>query len=148
MMFTHSTQIAANPPVVWSVLSDLERWPEWTPTVRRLEILEGRELGIGLRVRIEQPRLRPAVWAVTECTPLESFTWVSRFAELSITASHLVEPSESGSKITLVLRYGGVLRWPVARIAGGITARYLQAEATGLRAKAEALRSHEPAAVA
>ena len=31
--FSRSIQIAAPVEVVWAILSDGERWPEWTPTV-------------------------------------------------------------------------------------------------------------------
>jgi len=32
--------IAAPPGGVWAVIADVERWPEWTPTVTRLQRLD------------------------------------------------------------------------------------------------------------
>jgi uncharacterized protein YndB with AHSA1/START domain len=32
----HEIEIAAPPEVVWDVLTDLERWPEWNPAVKSM----------------------------------------------------------------------------------------------------------------
>ena len=36
MEIEHSLEIAAPVAEVWEVLLDLERWPQWAPSVRRL----------------------------------------------------------------------------------------------------------------
>lgn len=38
MRHDSSADIPAPRDEVWEVLADVERWPEWTPTVRRLEV--------------------------------------------------------------------------------------------------------------
>lgn len=43
------TRIAAPPSIVWDVLTDLERWPDWNPDVRSLK-LEG-PLAVGTTFR-------------------------------------------------------------------------------------------------
>jgi len=60
--FAISVDIAAPPPVVWAVMRDVERWPEWTTTVTRIERLDSGPLTVGSRLRIRQPKLLPADW--------------------------------------------------------------------------------------
>lgn len=37
MQFTITTEVDAPPEVVFAVLGEVELWPEWTPTVTRVE---------------------------------------------------------------------------------------------------------------
>jgi carbon monoxide dehydrogenase subunit G len=41
MDYQVSVDIAAPPDVVWSVMADVERWHEWTPSVRGIRLLDG-----------------------------------------------------------------------------------------------------------
>ena len=47
------SRIDASPEDIWRVLVDVERWPEWTPSITRLEKLDPGDLRVGQRVRIE-----------------------------------------------------------------------------------------------
>jgi len=51
---------------VWQVLSDVTRWPQWLPTVTRVVALNGESIVVGARCLVQQPRLKPAVYTVTE----------------------------------------------------------------------------------
>jgi len=59
-----STTIDAPIDIVWSVLVDVERMPEWTPSMQSVHLLEGPALRRGSRVRIKQPRLAASTWTV------------------------------------------------------------------------------------
>lgn len=37
MQFTRTTEVDAPPEVVFAVMREVERWPEWTPTVTAIE---------------------------------------------------------------------------------------------------------------
>ncbi len=67
--------IDADAARVWEILSDVERWPEWTPTVTSVERLDRRPFGVGSRFRIRQPKLPTAVWTVTTLEPGCYFEW-------------------------------------------------------------------------
>src|SRR5581483_7443607 len=64
--FRITVDINAPPDRVWAVMRDIERWPEWTPTVRKIRRLDNGSLAVGSRARIWQPKLPPAKWRVTE----------------------------------------------------------------------------------
>ncbi len=66
--FSHVSHIAALPQLVWSVMVDVERWPDWTSSVARVKLISRGPLRVGSRVRIHHPNLPPAFWKVTENT--------------------------------------------------------------------------------
>jgi carbon monoxide dehydrogenase subunit G len=80
--FTTSIEIAATPARVWDVLSDVERWHDWTPSIERITPLDDAPLGVGSKVRIEQPKLRPATWKITSWEPGRGFSWESAGARI------------------------------------------------------------------
>ena len=88
--------IAGPPERVWSVVVDVDGWPERVPTVTSVERLDEGPLVVGSRTRLQQPRLPTAVWTVTELTPGRSFTWESSSPGVTVTASHVVEPHPEG----------------------------------------------------
>jgi carbon monoxide dehydrogenase subunit G len=135
--FSTTVTIAATPLHVWEVLVDVERWADWTPTVRRIERLDAGPLEVGSRVRIDQPKLRPAIWTVTAWEPEVGFTWVSRSPGLVATGLHAIEASADGSRITLRVHFGGLLASVVGVLASGLTRTYLGLEAAGLKARCE-----------
>jgi uncharacterized protein YndB with AHSA1/START domain len=138
--FSTSVLILAGPRRIWQVLTDVERWPEWTASIGRIERPVPASLAIGSKVRIEQPKLRPAVWTVTEWQPEHRFTWVSGFPGATITAEHVINAGPAGSTVVLTLRMGGLLGTPFARFVGTLIERNLALEAAGLKQRSEAVR--------
>ena len=130
--------IAAPPARVWPIMSDVEHWHEWTPSIRKVVRLDSGPMAVGSRVRVHQPRLPVAFWRVTEWRPGESFTWVSRNPAVQVTARHAIEPIAGGSRVTLSLQYEGIFGALLARLTRGITERYVGLEAKGLKARSEA----------
>lgn len=137
MDFEVSVDIAAPPDVVWSVMSDAERWHEWTPSVRAVRMLDKGPLGIGSRALIRQPKFPPAVWKVTELEPGRSFTWKTGAPGMWAYGRHSVAPIQGGSRATLHLHYEGPLGRLLARMTRDITNRYLGYEAAGLKKRSE-----------
>jgi uncharacterized protein YndB with AHSA1/START domain len=129
--------IAAPPARVWDVMSDVERWPEWTASVTSVRRLDDGPFRVGSRARIRQPRLPPATWTVTELVVGQTFTWVAAGPGFRSIGSHSVRPEGSGSVATLTLDQAGPLGVLVARLTAGLADRYLTLESEGLRKRAE-----------
>jgi hypothetical protein len=79
----------------------------------------------------------PAVWKITKLEAGRSFTWVSKSPGVQAVASHIVEPAERGSRVTLSVEFEGVLGGLASRLFGKLTAEYMQIEAAGLKRHCE-----------
>src|SRR5215471_13334100 len=107
--FRIAVAIDAPPDRVWSVMRDVERWPEWTPTVRRTRRLDSGPLAVGSRAIIWQPKLLPAKWIVTQLDDQgRSFTWITRAPGMRLEACHRVEELGDRSRATLSIQFAGL----------------------------------------
>ena len=136
MNFNRTIEIAAPPERVWALMSDVERWPEWTPSVTSVELLDHEPLKLGSRAGIRQPKLRPAVWKVTEISN-RSFTWKTGNLLVWVLGRHWVEPAGQGSRASLSLQFGGLLGWLFGWLFRDLNNRYLDLEAKGLKRRSE-----------
>lgn len=134
--FSKTISIAASPAEVWRVLADVERWPQWTKSVKSVQRLDQSPLAVGSQVRIEQPKLRPAIWTVTVWKPEKSFTWVSK-SGVTVTGVHEIIPTPNGCDVVLTIHFGGFLGGVVGFFAGRLTTEYMAMEANGLKQRAE-----------
>jgi carbon monoxide dehydrogenase subunit G len=131
-------EVDAPPAVLWAVLTDLRRWPDWIPSIRSIELLDA-PFGPSARVRITQPKLRPTVYTVSTFEPDSAFDWVATTPGVTTRATHDVTPLDGGrrSGLTLGIEQHGALAPIVKLMAGRLIRRYVQLETTGLKAAAE-----------
>jgi uncharacterized protein YndB with AHSA1/START domain len=132
-----SVTIQASQETVWSVLSDVAAWPSWLPTVTSVEPQDGRELKLGARYRVVQPKLRPGIWSVTALEPPRRFTWEARWPGLRAVGDHVVERAGGGCEVRLGMAFSGLLGGLVGLLARSITESYLAQEAASLQARVE-----------
>jgi carbon monoxide dehydrogenase subunit G len=128
---------AARAEVVWRILADVEHWPDWTPTVLGVEPLGQAGLKVGARYRVTQPKLRPAVYQVTECTPNEAFTWVQRFPGGAMIADHRLAPGDGGTKVELSFSSSGLVANLVSMMFSKLIREYVATEARSLKRQCE-----------
>jgi uncharacterized protein YndB with AHSA1/START domain len=138
MRFETTVQIAADPSRIWSTWLDVERWSEWTTSVDSSERLDEGEFGVGSKARVKQPKMRVAVWEVTEVEPDRSFVWTTRTGGVTMVASHVIEPGADAATVRLSLDLTGPLSGLLGWLMGGRIRSYLQAEADGVKAHCEA----------
>lgn len=139
MEFQISTEIAAPADIVWAVMSDVERWPEWTASVSHVRRWQRqRPFAVGSRALVLQPKLPPAVWTVTSLTDGREFIWRAGLPGWWTIGGHRVEPlGPSSARATLSLVFKG---WLAARLAGRmreLVESYVGMELRGLKARSE-----------
>lgn len=137
--FSTSLLINANQEAVWNVLSDVVRWPLWTPTVTEVEALNTPELKLGNRFKVVQPKLQPAEWTVTELSK-SNFKWEAKSLGMHMAADHILQPGNAKQQtlLTLTFTFNGWLGKLIGKLYGKITKEYLQTEAQSLKDKVEA----------
>ena len=147
--FRYDVEIRVSPSRVWSVLLDVERWPEWTTSVSRIQRMDLGPLTLGSRTRIWQPRLMPAVWCVTSLDEgRRVFGWTTRTLGVKIVGRHQVDAFKNHSRVALSLHYTGPLSVVVARVYRDLIWDYLRREGNGLKEFCENLPvSHTAARV-
>ena len=129
-------EIAAPSERVWTVIADVERWHEWTPSITSIRLLDG-PMAVGARAEVRQPKLPPLVWRVTALEPGRFFDWEVRSPGAHTVGSHRVEPRVSGSLATLSLVQSGPIGWLVGRMMLDLTREYVSMEAAGLKKRSE-----------
>jgi hypothetical protein len=134
--FSIDVDIAAPPDRVWSIMSDVEKWHEWTPSVTSVKRRDRGPFRPGSQAWIRQPKFPPALWTVTDVSD-KSFTWVSRAPGMVVTARHFVTPVGDRSRATLSLNFAGLLGPFFGRLTSNINNRYLAMEAAGLKQRSE-----------
>ena len=135
--FSITVEIDAPKERVWAVMSDVERWAEWTPSVKSIERLVPGPLAVSSRLNIRQPKFPPTIWTVTAMGPGHSLTLKAGSPGVWVIARHWVEPSPNGCRATLSLRFDGVFGGIVGRLTKRLSEQYLQYEATGLKRRSE-----------
>jgi uncharacterized membrane protein len=133
--------IDAPPETVWAVISDVERWHEWTESITSVRLLDAAPLRVGSRAKIKQPRFPAIVWTVTSLDPGRSFTWEARTLGAHTIGRHsVVARTGGGSTATLALVQTGWLARLIAPWTDPISRRYVEMEAEGLKRRCESRR--------
>ncbi|TQF05683.1 polyketide cyclase [Kitasatospora acidiphila] len=138
MFHREQVEIEAEPAAVWAVLTDVQHWHTWTPSIELIRRPDPeRPFGVGSRVWIKQPRLRGAHWQVTAYEPERSFVWHTRAPGAKTEAGHQLQATPTGTRVTLDLRLTGPLALLGRLLYGRLIRRYLALEALGLKTQCE-----------
>ena len=136
--FQIETEINASAELVWATMRDVERWPEWTPTVTSVRLRTPPPLAVGSRVVIRQPKLPPALWRVGELDDsLRRFTWVNSALGVRVIATHFAVPFGERSRASFSLRFEGLFAEILGFATRKLNNRYLAMEAQGLKSRVE-----------
>lgn len=138
MKIENVMNIDTPPEVVWAVTVDVERWPEWTPTVESIRRIDQGTFASRSSAWIKQPGLPETRWLVTALTPGESFRWETRIRGIHFVATHELTAIPTGTRSVLRVEVFGFLArllWPLIRSS---IRRSLNKENAGLKKRCEA----------
>lgn len=141
MHLQNSAFIEAPQDVVWGVTENIERWPEWTPTMSSVERLNDGEFDVGSVALIKQPGLPRSKWVVTAMERGKRFVWECKVCGMRMKATHELSSRDLRTENTLRLEITGIaaaLLWPICYFAAR---RALRLENIGLKKQCEQLVS-------
>ncbi len=105
-------QIEATPEVVWSILTDLDKYAEWNPFIRKAKGKVG--VGEKLEVCISPPNGKEMIFKPTVKSVLKNseFRWLGRFLFLGVfDGEHIfsITPNEKGCLLVQKENFSGLL---------------------------------------
>ena len=139
MQTTQKFVTRASPEAVWGILEDVESWPQWTPTVLKVKPLDDGGLRAGAKYEVTQPKLRPAVYEVTDCIPTRAFTWVQKMPGAALVADHRIIPSGSSTEVELSFWSEGLLGNLIGKFFSKMICEYVATEAKSLKSRCEVI---------
>ena len=120
------------------MVNDVERWSEWTASIRKIERLGSGQLGRGSQARRHQPRFPVLVWKVTEYEPGSGFTWEVRTFGAHTIGEHWIERKSANlCTVRLKIIQRDFLVPILAPFMNKITRDYMNMEAQGLKSRCE-----------
>lgn len=137
MRVSDAIPIGAPAEVVWAVTVDVERWPEWTPTMTSVSRLDTGPLKLGSIARITQPMQPPSEWVVTELVDGRRFAWETLRWGLHMIATHEIVPEGAGTRNVLHLAAEGAVAWLLRPLLRFAFRRVLARENRGLERRCE-----------
>ena len=136
--YEETVDIDAPPAIVFDILTDVERWSEWTASIRSIKRLEPGVLAEGSTARVHAAGVPAGQFQVTAFEPGRSFVWSSKpMPGVTADAGHEVEPANAGSRVKLWVRSRGPLAWLLHPMMIRSARRNVPVEAAGLKRRSE-----------
>lgn len=131
----------ASPEQVFAVLADHERWPEWFPNVKRVEVLGPAE-GVGARRRVSIPGAqveeRFIAWDVGQRWSFTGTAAKPGFVRSLVEDCQLAPHGDGGTAITYTMHLDPApLFRPLLVVAKGTLAKNLDTAMAALARRAE-----------
>ena len=136
MRFSASVEINAAPEKAWSLVNNVEQWPEWIPSLKKIERVTEGPLGVGSRVLVVARSLITVnlLMTVTEFTAGRRVVMEGKVLGVSMTRYYELEPlGQNRTKLTAGGEVSGILAFLVRRGGQKVSEDIVQ----GLKKKVE-----------
>jgi uncharacterized membrane protein len=130
MRFESSIDINAPAEKVWALVDKLEEWPQWMPSIKKIERLSERPLTAGsqLSVTAEVSGLTVTLlMTITEFIPQRSVVLEGKALGTNLTRFYTLEPVNGKTKVTIGGDVSGALAWLARRGGQAVSAEIAQA---------------------
>jgi carbon monoxide dehydrogenase subunit G len=118
MRFESSIDINAPVEEVWALVDKLEEWPQWMPSIKKIERLSEGPLAVGSQLSVTAEVSGFAVtllMTITEFVPQRSVVLEGKALGTELTRFYNLEPVNGKTKVTVGGDVSGALAWLASR---------------------------------
>ena len=118
MRFESSVDVKAPVEKVWTLIDRLEEWPQWMPSIKKIERLSKEPLTVGsqLSVMAKVSGLTVTLlMTITEFVTERTVIMKGKALGTSVTRFYTLEPLNRKTKVTIGGEVSGVLAWLARR---------------------------------
>jgi carbon monoxide dehydrogenase subunit G len=130
MKFESSIEINAPVEKVWSLIDKLEEWPQWMPSIKKIERLSQEPLGPGSKLLVTAKVSGLTVrllMTITEFVPQRTVVMKGKTLGTNLTRFYTLEPVDGKTKVTIGGDVSGALAWMACRGGQRVSAEIAQA---------------------
>jgi len=118
MRFESSIEIAAPVKRVWALVDKLEEWPQWMPSIKRIERLSKGPLAVDSQVSVTAKAsglIVKLLMTVIELVPERRVVLGGKVLGTKLTRFYALEPANGKTKVTIGGDVSGPLAWLACR---------------------------------
>jgi carbon monoxide dehydrogenase subunit G len=130
MRFESSIEINAPAEKVWALIDRLEEWPQWMPSIKKIErvsqgpLMAGSQLSVTAKVSGLTVTL---LMTITEFVPERNVVMEGKALGTKLTRFYTLEPVNGKTKVTIGGDVSGALAWLACRGGQKVSAEIAQA---------------------
>jgi len=118
MRFESSIDINAPAEKVWALIDKLEEWPQWMPSIKKIEKLSEGPLAVGSQLSVTAKVSGLTVtllMTIIEFVPKRSVVLEGKVLGIKLTRFYTLEPLDGKTKVTISGDVFGALAWLACR---------------------------------
>jgi uncharacterized membrane protein len=118
MRFESSIEIAAPVKGVWALIDKLEEWPQWMPSIKKIERLSKGPLAVGSRLSVTAKAsglIVKLMVTVIELVPERRVVLEGKVLGTKLKRFYALEPANDKTNVTIGGDVSGALAWLVCR---------------------------------
>jgi len=130
MKFESSVEINAPVEKVWKLVDNLEEWPQWIPSVKKIERVSKGPLTVDSQLSVTAKVGRLTVkllMTITEFIPERTVVMKGKALGIKLTRFYHLEPVNGKTKVTIGGEVSGILAWLARRGGQAISAEIARA---------------------
>jgi carbon monoxide dehydrogenase subunit G len=130
MRFASSIEINAPAEKVWALIDKLEEWPQWMPSIKKIERVSQEPLTVGSQLSVTAKVSRLTVtllMTITEFVPERNVVMGGKALGTKLTRFYTLEPVNGKTKVTIGGDVSGTLAWLACRGGQKVSAEIAQA---------------------
>jgi carbon monoxide dehydrogenase subunit G len=130
MRFESSIDINAPAKKVWALIDKLEEWPQWMPSIKKIERVSKGPLTVGSQLSVTANVSGLTVtllMTIMEFVPERTVVMQGKAMGTNLTRFYTLEPVNGETKVTIGGDVSGALAWLACRGGRAVSAEIAQA---------------------